>query len=166
MLIPWQQANVVINVTQEEKVLVRLTDYDLASIWSDSDQAIWSDSDQAMETYTCFRWQAPEVLTNVAERLPEPTDVFSFAMLAVEVFTGNHPFPDIKGINFALAILAGNRPARPKNIPDDVWELVEKCWNDNPGARPEIGDVVKRLETVQGNLPSRDGFDSIAKTEC
>ena len=138
MLIPWQQANVIINVTQE-KVLVRLTDYDLASIWSDSYQA--------METYACIKWQAPEVLTNLSLRASKAADVYAFAMLAVEVFTGNHPFPETKRINKVLeAILAGERPLRPIGIPDDVLELVGECWVEDSEARPEIGDVVKRLE--------------------
>ena len=141
MLIPWQQANVIINVTQE-KVLVRLTDYDLASIWHEP-LIYMSDVTEH------WRWLAPEMIRNSCVSLS--VDVFAFAMLAVEVFTGNHPFPEIKNnIEVLLAILAGNRPARPTNIPDDVWELVEKCWNANLGARPKIGKVVEGLKHYAG----------------
>ena len=45
-------------------------------------------------------------------------------------------------------ILDGGRPMRPEGalilgLSDDVWELVERCWQDDPLMRPDVSEVIK-----------------------
>jgi len=62
--------------------------------------------------------------------------------------SGQVPFaglsPDAKVM---MAILNGVRPARPENAwcQDYIWDLVEKCWAQDPLLRPQSNDICKVL---------------------
>ena len=76
-------------------------------------------------------------------------DVFAFAMLAVEVFTGRPLFGEQKNEAVALRISTGERPEMPKNAQEvgltaEIWEILRNCWQSNPEKRPTMGDVVRR----------------------
>lgn len=32
--------------------------------------------------------------------------------------------------------------------PDEMWELLEKCWKQNPDDRPDIDEVVMELKKI------------------
>ena len=70
-------------------------------------------------------------------------------MLVVEVFTGEKPFGGSKSDTLvSLWITQGKRPQRPMDdqgvgFSDGVWDIVQRCWTQNPGERPIIDDVVK-----------------------
>ncbi|KZT18759.1 kinase-like protein [Neolentinus lepideus HHB14362 ss-1] len=95
------------------------------------------------------RWMAPELhdptLAEGADR--RSADVYSFAMLWVEVWTEYPPFESIsKEGQVILTVMAGNRPDRPRHeshgyLTDCLWELVQACWHQEPQWRPAIRDV-------------------------
>ena len=49
-----------------------------------------------------------------------------------------------------LAILEGRRPKRPEDAADlgfveSLWETVEKCWQEDWRARPDVKYILSRL---------------------
>jgi len=85
----------------------------------------------------------------------KPADVFAFGMLAIEVFTGNPPFEGCSDIGAAGRILDGVRPERPQNANDigltpGIWELLGRCWDQDPARRPTIEEVVMTCEGLLG----------------
>jgi serine/threonine protein kinase len=101
-------------------------------------------------------WDAPEVIIRslVEDLVHKPADIFSFAMLVLEVFTGERPFGRrLKGNQACLRITKGVRPQRPEGVDlsDDVWGLVQHCWAQVPGERPIIDDVIKTWEQMIGD---------------
>ena len=110
------------------------------------------------------RWTAPEVLEETGS-LTEKADVFSFAMLTIEVssahgaqqlvtdwistkvFTGTVPFYTFQSVASIIKIIEGERPPRPADptLPDDVWELTQKCWDQKQRSRPEMKTVLQSL---------------------
>ena len=44
----------------------------------------------------------------------------------------------------AVGIISGKRPPRPihPSLTDDLWEITERCWDQDPQRRPEISEVV------------------------
>ena len=38
------------------------------------------------------------------------------------------------------------RPKRPENIPDHYWDLIQKCWQQNPDDRPTFEEIVNILK--------------------
>ena len=103
------------------------------------------------------RWLAPEIIDPPSKPSSKPligsksADVFAFAMLAVEVFTGKVPFGNMKNESVVIQIANGKRPAKPQaaeqlGLTVEMWKLIEKCWTANPNKRPTIDDVVRALE--------------------
>ncbi|EMD36226.1 hypothetical protein CERSUDRAFT_65942 [Gelatoporia subvermispora B] len=102
------------------------------------------------------RWTAPEVfdpeqfgLTRAT--LSSQSDIYSWSMVAWEVFSGLLPFHDC-GHPGAIPwrVLSGMRPPRPAEaltvgLTDDVWELMQRCWQPDPRVRPRISDVLTCL---------------------
>ena len=81
----------------------------------------------------------------------KPADVFAFAMLAVEVFTGKIPFEGQKNEPVALSILQGSRPKMPEDaqtvgLTGEIWKLLKSCWQQDPKKRPTMEEVVRRWQ--------------------
>ena len=77
-----------------------------------------------------------------------PADVFGFAMVAIEIFTGKVPFAEYSVPGAVRQILEGKRPALPQNAEDvgltaQRWALLQRCWESDPAARPTMGEVVR-----------------------
>jgi len=47
----------------------------------------------------------------------------------------------------AGAIMGGERPPRPTHstLTDELWELMQRCWAQDPRLRPEMSQVVRDL---------------------
>lgn len=76
------------------------------------------------------------------------------------MFSGIFPFQVklVGDYQVIRAVLLGERPARPtdkralgRGINDEIWLLVEACWDQDPHARPTAAEIVERLE----GLPNR-----------
>ena len=162
VLIPRRQANVII----DERGRARLTEYGLAPINSDPRFTVEATPGAVG---TC-RWLAPEIITPAHKSMPvmesKAADVFAFGMLAVEVFTGKIPFEGQKNEVVVLRISRGGRPEMPENaqavgLTNEMWKLLESCWNQNPKRRPAMEDVVRRWQRFVEN----DNNNNVA-TEC
>jgi serine/threonine protein kinase len=104
------------------------------------------------------------------------SDVYSFAMVLIEVrvcdhpngdltthlhkvFTGRAPFYNSRPTTVAVDVLSGVRPERPahSSLTDDLWDLTQRCLDHDPQQRPGVSEIVFRL---RGNHNSQDGDDA------
>jgi len=84
-------------------------------------------------------------------RPTKQSDRYAIGMLIHEVLSGQVPFPRHHGYAVVVRILKGERPARPQGaegawFTDDVWSILQRCWEPTPGDRPRIRDVLQCLE--------------------
>jgi hypothetical protein len=79
---------------------------------------------------------------------------------SLQAFTGKVPFYDLAPAATAVVVLAGKRPARPTYpvLTNDLWEIVKRCWNQEPRHRPDISEVVLCLRNDVD--PLCDPFDA------
>lgn len=42
------------------------------------------------------------------------------------------------------------RPARPENVPDEIWKVMEAIWAHDPEKRPKFDEVRDDLEGIVG----------------
>ncbi|ORY37594.1 kinase-like protein, partial [Rhizoclosmatium globosum] len=86
-------------------------------------------------------------------------DVYSWAMTAYEVLTRHRPFIGEESANEPQTvinwIINRQRPYRTgaqchdppaDTISDGLWNLIEKCWAQNPSIRPGFDEIVNTLE--------------------
>jgi hypothetical protein len=143
------QANVIMSASGDAQV----GDYGLSLITSNPSFTIAATPGVTGSS----RWLAPEIINPPSKSSSKPltsskpADVFAFAMLAVEVFTGKVPFGGMKNEAAVISIANGKRPEKPPaaeelGLTADMWRFIEKCWNQNPSKRPNITEVVDAWE--------------------
>ncbi|KAF9026203.1 kinase-like protein [Hymenopellis radicata] len=102
-----------------------------------------------------IHWMSPERLypeeyEQARAKATPQSDVFSFAMVAVEAYTGHVPFG--RGVHreqyIANIIVQKKRPPRPLNMPFEIWRIVVDCWHDSPRQRPSIKGVYFRISIL------------------
>ncbi|KAF7290843.1 hypothetical protein MIND_01325500 [Mycena indigotica] len=117
-----------------------LGDFGLSSV---TDSKI-STTGSMRKTGGTVRWQAPELFRGSPNSFA--SDVYAFACVCYEIFTGNIPFFELTtDIAVMFQVIQGNRPDRPNTIPDALWKLMEECWAANPSDRPTTTQLVFRL---------------------
>jgi len=101
------------------------------------------------------RWLAPEIINGPPVTIFEskPADVFAFAMLAIQIFTGQKPFEGVGDPKVASLISRGERPLFPHNAVEvgltaQMFEFLWMCWDSEPTKRPDIDNVVKMWECL------------------
>lgn len=100
-----------------------------------------------METKVC--WTAPEVFRG--EHYSEKVDVYSFSICFYELATGLEPFEELTTAQIlAKVVYNGGRPEIPANmeVPEEIINLMHKCWRDDPKARPEFKEIVLELDQI------------------
>ncbi|KAF9789477.1 kinase-like domain-containing protein [Thelephora terrestris] len=137
------------NILIDKDGHARLTDFGLTSIIR-GDDSIRSPQDSAIASTTM--WAAPEVLQGGAST--KEGDVFTFAMVAVETFTGRPPF--LTNTQAALCdIISGKRPQRPVTLSHDgLWKVMQRCWDKDSGKRPTTAEL---LDFFQTSFPEKRG---------
>jgi len=150
------------NILIDGEGRARLTDFGLTSIVR-GEKSIVSAQDPTVTNVTT--WVAPEILGGGP--VSKEGDIFTFAMVAVEVctgtpdrsswfltlpvleqmFSGSPPFL----MNFHAAILEilnGERPGRPVALRHDgLWEIMKRCWSQDPKKRPTTTRLLEFFRT-------------------
>jgi hypothetical protein len=67
----------------------------------------------------------------------------------MQVFTGAIPFGNRSDVQVLLAIVQGRRPPRPTHptFTEQLWTLMQRCWNHDPQLRPEVSEALRVLLT-------------------
>jgi len=142
----------------------RITGFGHATVARNRDSTESGPNDQGLIT----QWLAPEILYGDNGSYSKPADIFSFAMVMIEVrrggppvdgaapyhrftpiqvFSGAVPFNNLSAAVAVFAIIEGRRPLRPSHptFTDELWALARRCWDQDPHLRPEASEALKVL---------------------
>ncbi|KAJ7730868.1 hypothetical protein DFH07DRAFT_848205 [Mycena maculata] len=100
------------------------------------------------------RYFSPEAWKGTLSRA---SDVFAWAMTALEIFTSKPPWGILteKQI-FRLVVKGDSRPDRPDEdfgLTDHIWGILEECWHRESRLRPTFDILVRLLQNggrIQG----------------
>ncbi|KAI5074501.1 hypothetical protein GOP47_0010462 [Adiantum capillus-veneris] len=116
-------------------------------------------------------WRAPEVFKYEGKRDSErkytkKADVYGFALVCYEIFTGKVPFDDGGQLQkLHKRLLRGERPILPTSCPQYLASYIERCWHSNPIKRPSFVQISRMLRHLKGMLlTSASPFFSSALT--
>ena len=136
-----------VNILVDQSRHARLADFGLLTIVSDS-----TTSNSFIQGGT-VRWMSPELfgLEIQDHRRTKHSDFYALGMVVYEVLSGRMPFYQYVNLVIPGRVVGGDRPKRPRGtegvwFTDDVWEVLGRCWNPQPGNRPNIEDVLRCLE--------------------
>uniref|UniRef100_A0A452GQ08 Platelet-derived growth factor receptor beta n=1 Tax=Gopherus agassizii TaxID=38772 RepID=A0A452GQ08_9SAUR len=136
------------NVLICEGKLVKICDFGLA-------RDIMRDSNYISKgsTFLPLKWMAPEsIFNNLYTTL---SDVWSFGILLWEIFTlGGTPYPELPmNEQFYNAIKCGYRMSKPTHASNEIYDIMQKCWEEKFEIRPSFSQLV----VLMGNLLA-DGY--------
>lgn len=156
------------NCLIDGRFVLKISDFGLQTLTTPSE--IIKDANYFTSTYLngavrvidiCFAellWVAPELIPlTVIPGTPatQKGDVYSFAIILEEIIVRGGPFEAARQFLDPQEIIgrvAGREspPFRPavgrRDCPDDLIELMERCWCDNPDDRPNfetIGGIIR-----------------------
>ncbi|KAJ7902704.1 hypothetical protein B0H14DRAFT_2667320 [Mycena olivaceomarginata] len=110
------------------------------------------------------RYFSPEAWKGTISR---PSDVFAWAMTALEIFTSKAPWGILSEKQiFRLVVRQDSRPDRPDEdfgLTDHMWGLMEECWHRESRLRPTFDILAHLLHT--SNRIQLVGGSSIPRVE-
>lgn len=103
------------------------------------------------------RWLAPELIEGLISSPTKEADTYSYAMAILELFTGKHPFSHCRRDATVIydIVMLKKTPPRPETahvgdgLSDELWVLMQECWDADAQLRPSMGLVAARLQGLE-----------------
>ena len=96
-------------------------------------------------------------------RYSSKSDVWAFGVLLWEIMTLGflpyHTTGDDKEV--AQAVIAGERLPKPDNCPDDVYAIMQSCWQQKPKDRPDVAAVHAKLQEAFMEVSAKSGPECV-----
>ena len=97
-----------------------------------------------------IKWLPPESIR--FQIYNKPTDVWSFGVLLWEVFSlGECPYSHLGNNEILRELDNGFRLEVPKEVEDDVEDVIYCCWHLEPELRPNFNDLAEFFATKISN---------------
>lgn len=124
-----------------ENNLIKVGDFGLARYVLD-DQYTASEG-----TKFPVKWAAPEVIDFT--KFSSKSDVWAFGILCWEIFTaGKSPYATFSNPAVADEVRRGYRLEQPPHCPNDVHQIMQKCWEQVPENRPSFRDIHESIQVL------------------
>ena len=131
------------------KVLIKLADFSMARRMMDDCYHAEKEEKKAI------RWSSPEVL--LEGKYTSKSDMWSLSVLIWEVNTGGEkPFASLNKSEVVQMVRdlkhSGISTDRPNHCPQEVYDIMEKCFEYDPDDRPCAGDVCEELVACKESM--------------
>ncbi|XP_042182534.1 tyrosine-protein kinase Fer isoform X1 [Oncorhynchus tshawytscha] len=95
-----------------------------------------------------IKWTAPEALNY--GRYSSESDVWSFGILLWETFSlGVCPYPGMTNQQAREQVEKDYRMSCPTKCPEEIYKVMQKCWEYKPENRPKFADLQKELASIK-----------------
>jgi len=103
---------------------------------------------RSAQAHIPLKWSPPEVIQN--NQYSTKSDVWSFAVAAWEIFTyAEAPYTGLSNADAVDAIMKrGLRLDRPENCPEELYDIMLKCWLPDPTKRPSFNYIWQQLTNM------------------
>lgn len=128
--------NCLVSSQKKEERVVKLADFGLArDIYKDSYYKKLNDSAMPL------KWMAPECL--IEQKFSTMSDIWSFGVIMWEVmsYCQEKPYPNVEPCFMKEHLMSGYRLPRPAYCSDDIFKLMNVCWQLEPRDRPTFQEV-------------------------
>jgi serine/threonine protein kinase len=132
------------NVLLHEGTQVALSDYGIPGLLRELSKHIGADALVGGGTHG---YRAPEQISSgQRDAVSAAADIFAFAMIAVELFTGERSMADRPPMQLAYDLLVEQREiVFPQLLPIEWRPVLQRCVALNPGERPTSREVLRDM---------------------
>jgi serine/threonine protein kinase len=174
LLPPNSPVSIKANILVDPNGHARLADFGFLTIISDSTNPTVSSSFAIGGT---VRWMSPELFYPdksglKGARPTKQSDCYAFGMVVYEVLGGQAPFVQFHHCVVMWKVMGGERPSRPNGpegaqFTDDLWQMLNRCWEAQPERRPSVATALECLERVSKTVkkPSQQSDESTRADE-
>ncbi|XP_062970653.1 macrophage-stimulating protein receptor isoform X4 [Cynocephalus volans] len=136
------------NCMLDESFTVKVADFGLARGVLDKE---YYSVQQHRHARLPVKWMALESLQTY--RFTTKSDVWSFGVLLWELLTrGAPPYPHIDPFDITHFLAQGRRLPQPEYCPNSLYQVMQRCWEVEPTARPTFRALVGEVERVVASL--------------
>ncbi|XP_058894264.2 tyrosine-protein kinase HCK isoform X2 [Kogia breviceps] len=127
------------NILVSASLVCKIADFGLARIIEDNEYT-------AREgTKFPIKWTAPEAINFGSFTIK--SDVWSFGILLTEIVTyGRIPYPGMSNPEVIRALERGYRMSRPEHCPEELYNIMTRCWKNRPEERPTFEYIQSVLD--------------------
>jgi len=87
-----------------------------------------------------MKWMAVESLRE--GRFTSKSDVWSYGVTMWELLTrGSSPYPGVNNYYIREYVVTGKRLDKPEICPPIIYEMMCRCWEENPDNRPSFAEI-------------------------
>ncbi|XP_068733694.1 tyrosine kinase receptor Cad96Ca-like [Montipora capricornis] len=80
------------------------------------------------------------------------SDVWGYGILLYEVLTiGGSPYPDTNARLIADKLQQGYRMPKPRHVDSKLYEIMMKCWEEDPSDRPTFEKLRRTMKDMERN---------------
>ncbi|CAB4006603.1 high affinity nerve growth factor receptor-like isoform X1 [Paramuricea clavata] len=119
------------------------------------------------DTFLPVRWLSPEAI--LFGRYTVETDVYSYGVLLWEVFTFSmQPYYGYTNKEVLKLITKSIHLAKPEFCPNFVYQIMKKCWSEDPELRPHYDKIIDALngaKSINDTPKSREQPESEMQPE-
>ncbi|XP_063042669.1 tyrosine-protein kinase Tec [Engraulis encrasicolus] len=136
------------NCLVNDSFVVKVSDFGMARYVLDDQYT------SSMGSKFPVKWSPPEVFNFC--KYSSKSDVWSYGVLMWEVFTeGKMPFDQNQNHEVVLMVTKGHRLYRPKKATPPIYDIMERCWQEQPEERPSFADISFMItEALEAEPPS------------
>ncbi|XP_072167449.1 uncharacterized protein [Diadema setosum] len=130
------------NVLVGEGLICKISDFGLADdIYQRGYKRL------APERKRPVKWVSLE--TNTQGKCSIQSDVWSFGIVLYEIYTlGGVPYPGMDGRSVIAQLQRGYRMERPSVCPEDIYDIMRRCWHESPQNRPSFTTLYNTLDLM------------------
>ncbi|CAL4135373.1 unnamed protein product [Meganyctiphanes norvegica] len=133
------------NVLVGENNMVKVADFGLARIIEGSEHYASKGGQIPV------RWTAPEALAHM--RFTIKSDVWSFGILIHEIISrGGTPYEELSNRDILNYLDAGYRMPKDYECSTKLYNIMLKCWDQDPDRRPTFKQLALELEDYHANV--------------
>ncbi|NWT04075.1 HCK kinase, partial [Mionectes macconnelli] len=127
------------NILVSAVLACKIADFGLARVIEDSEYTAREGAKFPI------KWTAPEAINYGSFSIK--SDVWSFGILLTEIITyGRTPYPGMSNVEVIRALERGYRMPRPENCPEELYDIMMRCWKSRPEDRPTFEYTQSVLE--------------------
>nr|XP_027801003.1 tyrosine-protein kinase HCK isoform X2 [Marmota flaviventris] len=127
------------NILVSASLVCKIADFGLARIIEDNEYTAREGAKFPI------KWTAPEAINFGSFTIK--SDVWSFGILLMEIVTyGRIPYPGMSNPEVIRALEHGYRMPRPEHCPEELYNIMTRCWKNRPEERPTFEYIQSVLD--------------------